>query len=223
MSTESAIGVTPKPLLRGWLHAGAAVGAIVLTVALCGRSSQDLPRFLSMLVFGLSMVELFAVSAIYHIGKWRPAVHSKLRAVDHANIFILIAGTYTPVFFNALTGWIRPTFLAAVWILALMGIALAAFTIRWPRWVGTSLYIIMGWVSVLAVPALLETLTYEPILVILLGGVAYTLGAVVYALKKPNPSPRIFGFHEIFHLLVVLGAALDAAAIWAWILPLPRT
>lgn len=176
-----------------------------------------------MLVFGLSMVELFAVSAIYHIGTWRPEVHRKLRAVDHANIFVLIAGTYTPLCFNVLSGWLRPTFLVAIWVLAITGVSLAAFTVRWPRWVSTSLYIIMGWVSLLALPALLEALSWGPVITIFLGGLAYTLGAVVYALKRPDPFPRVLGFHEVFHLFVIMGAILDAAAIWVWVAPFPRS
>lgn len=215
-------GVEVKPLLRGWLHAGATVLAILFTVAICWRTFDYLPRFFSMLVFGLSMVELFAVSAIYHIGTWSRETHRKLRAVDHANIFVLIAGTYTPICLNALDGWMRPTFLTVIWLLAVTGVALSAFTVRLPRSVSTGLYIGMGWVSVLALPALLEALPQEAVLTLFLGGAVYTLGGVVYALKKPNPFPRVLGFHEVFHLLVVVGAALDAAAIWIWVAPIPR-
>ncbi len=211
-----------KPLLRGWLHAGAAVVALAFTVALCWRTLNDPARFFSMLVFGLSMAWLFAVSAVYHIGTWRPETHHKLRAVDHANIFVLIAGTYTPICVNALSGWVRPTFLATIWLLAIAGVAMSAFTVRLPRWVGTGLYIGMGWASLLALPALLEALPQEAVLTIFLGGATYTLGGVVYALKRPDPFPRVLGFHEIFHLLVIIGAALDAAAIWVWVAPLSR-
>ena len=97
----------PRPLLRGRIHAAAAVGAVLVTVALCWRSRNDLPRLVSMLIFGLSMIELYTVSAVYHMGHWRPQVQRVLRSVDHANIFVLIAGTYTPLCFNVLTDWVR--------------------------------------------------------------------------------------------------------------------
>jgi hemolysin III len=217
--TSSPQDTRPKPLLRGWSHALATVGAIALTVALCLRTQDDVPRLVSVLVYGLSMVELFAVSAIYHIGAWRPEVRSKLRAVDHSNIFVLIAGTYTPICFNVLEGWLRVTILVAVWVLALIGVGLATFATRLPRWAGTAIYIGMGWASVLALPALLAALPSEAIMLLFLGGVAYTIGGIIYALKKPNPLPHIFGFHEIFHLLVIVGAALHALAIWKWVVP----
>lgn len=209
--------------MRGWSHALATLGAAIFTVALCLRAQDDLPRLISMLVFGLSMVELFAVSATYHIGTWSPGVRRKLRALDHSNIFVLIAGTYTPLCFNVVEGWLRVTILVAVWLLAAIGAALSIFAIRLPRWVGTAIYIGMGWASVAALPALWAALPIEAIMLLFLGGVAYTVGGIIYALKKPNPFPRIFGFHEIFHLLVILGAALHATTIWIWVIPFPRT
>jgi hemolysin III len=175
-----------------------------------------------MLVYGLSMVELFAVSAIYHIGTWKPEARRKLRAMDHASIFVLIAGTYTPFCFNVLEGWLRVITLIAIWLLAASGVGLSAFTTRLPRWVGTCIYIVMGWASILALPSLLAALPTEAVMLLFLGGVAYTLGGIIYALKKPDPFPKVFGFHEIFHLLVILGAALHAAVIWIWVVPFPR-
>ena len=212
-----------KPLLRGWSHALATLGAAIFTVALCLRTLEDPLRLLSMLIFGLSMVELFAVSAIYHIGTWSPQVHRKLRAVDHANIFVLIAGTYTPLCFNVLEGWLRATILTAIWLLAIIGVALSAFATRLPRWITTSIYIGMGWASILALPALLAALPPEAVTLLFIGGMAYTAGGIIYALKKPNPFPRIFGFHEIFHLLVIIGAVIDAAVIWIWVIPYPTS
>src|SRR5438067_13636855 len=126
-----------KPLLRGWFHAGAAVGALALTGALAWASRADLPRLVSLVIFGLSMVELYTVSAIYHIGRWSGTRYRVLRSLDHANIFVLIAGTYTPLCFNVLAGWPRVALLAAIWGLALAGIGLSVFTTRIPRWVGT--------------------------------------------------------------------------------------
>jgi hemolysin III len=211
-----------KPLLRGWFHAAAALAAVALTIALCWRSSDDLPRLFSMLIFGLSMIALYTVSAIYNIGNWGGAVGRCLRSLDHANIFLLIAGTYTPICFNVLHGWVRYGLLLTIWLLAVSGVALAIFTVRVPRWVRTGLYIGMGWVGLLALPALGEALAWEALALLFLGGLFYTVGAVIYGCRRPNPFPRVFGFHEIFHLFVIAGGMAFTASIWFWALPFPR-
>lgn len=211
-----------KPLLRGWFHAAAAVGAVALTVALCWRSSADLPRLLSMLVFGLSMTVLYTVSAIYNIGNWGGALGRFLRSLDHANIFVLIAGTYTPICFNVLSGWVRYSLLLTIWLLAVGGIVLAIFTTKVPRMARTGLYIAMGWVGLLALPALWEALAWEALALLFLGGIFYTIGAVIYGCRRPNPFPTVFGFHEIFHLFVIAGGIAFTASIWFWALPFPR-
>jgi len=211
-----------KPLLRGWFHAVAAVGAVVLTIVLCWLSRGDTPRLISMLIFGLSMVELYTVSATYHIGKWPERTRRVLRSLDHANIFVLIAGTYTPLCFNILEGWLRITILSIIWFLALLGMAFSVLTLRLPRWVGASLYIGMGWISLLAIPGFLAVLPWIAVATLMLGGLLYTIGAVVYARRWPNPFPRILGFHEIFHLFVIAGSIAFAACIWIWALPFPR-
>ena len=218
----SADHAAPKPLLRGRFHAAAAVAAVLLTAALCWRSRADPPRLLSMLIFGLSMVELYAVSAVYHIGRWRPAVWRRLRALDHANIFVLIAGTYTPLCFNVLSGWLRIAILALIWALAVAGAALATLTLHTPRWLSTALYVGMGWVALLALPEFARALGWGAVALLLAGGGLYTAGAVVYACRRPDPFPRVLGFHEVFHLFVIAGGAAFAAAIWFWALPFPR-
>jgi len=212
-----------KPLLRGWLHAGAAVASVGLTVALCVLSSNDLPRLVSMLVFGLSMVELYTVSALYHIGRWGERTHRVLRAVDHSNIYALIAGTYTPLCFNVLDGWARVAMLVVIWALAALGVGLSIFALRLPRRVGTGLYIAMGWVAVLAIPTFLERLPWEAVATLVLGGLLYTVGGVIYARKRPDPFPRVLGFHEVFHLFVIAGSVAFAIVVWVWVLPFPRT
>lgn len=218
----SSIVMLPKPLLRGWFHAMAAVGAVIFTVIACLRAQTDMPRMISLLIFGLSMIELFGVSALYHIGSWREPLRRKLRALDHANIFVLIAGTYTPICFNVLSGWVRPAILSIIWLLAALGIGLATLTLRTPRWVTASLYVGMGWVALLALPAFVANLPWPAIVSLLVGGILYTLGAVIYARRRPDPFPRIFGFHEIFHLFVIAGSIAFASMIWIWVLPFPR-
>lgn len=225
----AAVRAASKPLLRGWFHAVAAVGALALTVALVFRSSGDLPRLLSMVTFGISMVELYTVSAIYHMGSWRPAVHRVLRALDHSNIFVLIAGTYTPFCVNILSGVSRAAMLSSVWALAAAGTALSVVTIgisrlkvRIPRGVNAALYIAMGWLSIIVIPAFVAALPWNAIALLLLGGATYTAGAIIYALRRPNPLPRVFGFHEVFHALVVVASIAFAVVIWVWIVPFPR-
>jgi hemolysin III len=208
--------------LRGWSHAIAAFASLVFTIVLAFVSANDPPRMLTMLVFGGSMIVLYTVSAVYHIGRWTPRVHRVLRSLDHANIFLLIAGTYTPICFNLLDGWLRVFMLATIWTLALAGIGLSVVTLKLPRWVSTSLYIGLGWVSLIAIPGMLEAIGWTGLLVLVAGGVFYTVGAVIYALKRPNPFPRVFGFHEIFHLFVIAGSVAFAVVVCVWALPYPR-
>lgn len=226
MEYQSSTDNTPllpiKPLLRGWSHAIAAVAALMITILLCWLSRNDGPRLISMLIFGLSMIELYTMSALYHILPWSVAKKRMMRAIDHANIFVLIAGTYTPLCFNILSGWIRPAILIAIWSLAVLGISLSLFTLKAPRWLTAALYVCMGWVVILALPAFLVVIPWQAIATLLLGGVLYTIGAVVYASKKPNPFPRVWGFHEIFHLFVIAGSVAFTVCVWVWALPFPR-
>ncbi len=173
-----------KPLLRGWSHAIAALASIVLTVLLCWLSRGDIPRLLSMLIFGLSMIELYTV--------------------------------------NILTGWVRFTLLVVVWLLALSGIGISIFALNIPRRVTAALYIGMGWVVVLALPAFLAILPWTAVATLILGGVLYTTGAIIYARKKPDPFPTVWGYHEVFHLFVIAGSVAFAACVWIWALPFPR-
>jgi hemolysin III len=211
-----------KPLMRGWLHAVATLGAIAVTAALLVSTAGDLPRFLSVLVFGLSMILLYAVSSIYHIGSWTGRRYRVLRALDHANIFVLIAGTYTPICVNVMPPGLGMTMLALIWSLAAIGVGCSVLTLHLPRWIMAGLYIGMGWVAVGAMPSLLRSLPLEATLLLFLGGALYTTGAVIYALQRPNPLPRVFGFHEIFHLFVVGGSAAFVAMIWGWVVPFTR-
>ncbi len=208
-----------KPLLRGWFHAAAAICAVAFTGALCWRGIARGAQVFPLVIFGATMIELYSVSAIYHIGRWAPSARARLRRIDHANIYVLIAGTYTPLCVNVLTGWMRPALLAIIWVLAIAGIGLAATTLSAPRWMGAALYVAMGWVAIFALPAFSQVLPWPALAVLVLGGLLYTVGAVVYARKWPDPYPRIFGFHEIFHLFVVAGGAAFCVAIWLWAVP----
>jgi hemolysin III len=206
-----------KPLLRGWFHAAASVGAMLVTIALLVKTYGNTASFIGALVFGLSMIVLYTVSSIYHIGSWQGRRERVLRAFDHANIFLLIAGTYTPICVNLLTGHLRVTMLVLIWGMAALGIGCVLFTLRLPRRVMVGLYVGMGWVALIALPELLRVLPLPAMLLLLLGGALYSIGALVYILRRPDPLPHVFGFHEIFHLFVIGGSSAFVATIWGWV------
>lgn len=209
-----------KPLLRGWLHAAAAVGAVIVTMILTTQTAATPRLFWSTLVFGLSMILLYGVSAIYHLGNWRGRASRVWRSFDHANIFVLIAGTYTPFCVVLLTGLTRLAMLLLLWGLALAGVGLKIWRPFMSRSISTGLYIGMGWIGVALVPRLMQTLPTPAISLLFAGGILYTLGGVIYTLRWPTLLPRIFSYHELFHLLCIAGNAAYLLTMWRWILPL---
>ncbi|HMO57378.1 MAG TPA: hemolysin III family protein [Roseiflexaceae bacterium] len=212
--------VRTKPLLRGWLHCAGAVGAVAATIGLLIQSAGDTAQQIAFLIFGLSMVLLYVVSSIYHLGNWHGRREILIRAFDHANIFVFIAGAYTPFCVIMLTGWAQVAMLTTIWLLAALGVAFSLITLRLPRWVMISLYIGMGWLSLVLLPEIAAQLSFVPVLVLVSGGLCYTVGALIYAMRWPDPFPRLFGYHELFHLLVVGGTVSTTVTIWVWLLPL---
>ncbi len=211
-----------KPLLRGYLHAAAAVAAVVCTIILALESAHDRPKEVSLLVYGASSVLLFGWSALYHLGNWTPTVRKALRRIDHANIFVLIAGTYTPIAFNLLSGVGRAALLIIIWSLAALGMAAAAPALRIPRQVMVGLYIAMGWVALGFLPQIASAVGVGALALLGIGGALYTLGALAYASHRPNPWPRVFGYHEVFHLATIAAAAAFLAFIVQQVLPYTR-
>jgi hemolysin III len=229
MSRSLAVGApasgTPapaKPLLRGYLHLGAAVLTLAATLALRLVARGDPAKQLSLLIYGASAELLFAMSALYHIGTWRPRTRALLRRLDHANIFVLIAGTYTPVAYSALTGGWRVGILAAVWALALAGVVVAGIALPLPRAVMVGLYIATGWVALAAIPEIVARTGPGGLLLLVLGGLLYTAGALAYALKKPALWPRVFGYHELFHLATLAANGVFFAFMLAYVVPAIR-
>ena len=211
-----------KPLLRGYLHAAAAIAAVACTAILAAESAGDRPKQISLLVYGASSILLFGWSALYHLGAWTPRVRMVLRRIDHANIFVLIAGTYTPIAFNLLTGAGRTALLIIVWSLAALGMAAAAPVLRIPRQVMAGLYIAMGWIVLGFLPQIAAAVGVGALTLLGVGGVLYTLGAVAYASHKPDPWPRVFGYHEVFHLATIAAAAAFLAFVLQQVLPYTR-
>lgn len=201
-----------KPLLRGWLHLGMApvilITGIVFTIfapTLDGRIGSG--------IYTLTAVQLFGTSAAYHRGNWSTKTLATFRRIDHSNIFVFIAGTYTPLALTMLAGTSRWTLLIVIWSIAILGVA---FRITWlgaPRWLYTALYIAMGWAALGWMNQFWAN--GGPAIVILLfaGGLVYSLGAVAYATKKPQLSLRWFGFHEVFHSCTIIAAVLHAITI----------
>jgi hemolysin III len=193
-----------RPHLRGWSHALAVGPAVAATILLVVLARDDRGRQLSLLVYGLTSVLLFSISAVYHIGTWSPTTRGVLRRLDHANIFLLIAGTYTPVTVTVLDGAWRISTIATVWGLGLAGIVLTVVaTDRIPRSALTLCYIAQGWVAIVALPKIESALGWGGIAFLLGGGLLYSLGAGSYATRRPRLWPRFFGYHEVFHLLVI--------------------
>lgn len=191
-----------KPTWRGWLHAGTAPVALVAGVVLVLLANGAEAKAASA-VFAITSVLLFSSSALYHRIDWSPPVKRTLKRVDHANIFLLIAGTYTPLSLLALPPGPGHLLLTVVWAGALLGIAFRVFWVGAPRWLYVPIYIGLGWAAVSQFPALFAAST--PMMVLfLIGGLLYTGGAISYGLKRPNPVPGHFGFHEVFHSCTVL-------------------
>lgn len=193
-----------KPLLRGWLHLGMfplVVAAGIVSVAL----APDARSRWAMAIFGLTAALLFGISALYHRGTWSPRTTMVLKRFDHSNIFLIIAGTYTPFAVLLLEDGPRRVLLLVAWLAALAGIAFRIFWVGAPRWLYVPAYVAMGWVAVAFLPQFLRGGGTAVTVLVVVGGLAYTVGALVYGLKRPDPSPRYFGFHEIFHALTVVG------------------
>jgi len=186
-------------------------------VALLAVGGDGVGHSVALGVYGASLIALYAASALYHLLPLSPAGTARLRRFDHAAIFALIAGTYTPVCLIALDGAWRWGLLALVWSLALAGILVKLTRMDAPRWLTVGLYLGLGWVALLAVPVLLAALPAGALLWFLVGGLVYSGGAVVYALKRPDPFPGAFGFHEIWHLFVLAGSACHFWAILRYV------
>ncbi|QIX27772.1 hemolysin III family protein [Nocardioides sp. JQ2195] len=199
-----------KPKLRGWLHAGTAPLALAAGIVLIALSPTEGTRIAST-VFAVSAMILFTVSAIYHRGTWSPRTWAFLRRFDHANIFILIAGSYTPFAVLFLEGATRATLLAVVWSAAILGVLFRVFWTDAPRWLYTPMYIALGWSAVFFYPQFVAgadrfsaSVSIAVLVLVATGGVLYTIGGVVYGFKRPDPAPTWFGFHEVFHSFTIL-------------------
>ena len=208
---ESFPHVEVKPTWRGWIHTGTFPLAIAAGIVLIVLADGPAAKW-SSAVFMTTSLLLFGISALYHRFNWSPKTKVMLKRFDHANIFLLIAGTYTPLAVLALPPSKGVLLLVLVWIGATLGIAFRVFWVHAPRWLYVALYILLGWAAMMYIVDLFQANAAMMILVVV-GGLAYTAGAIIYALKKPNPIPGVFGFHEIFHTLTVVAFMCHWTAI----------
>ncbi len=195
-------GIDLKPSWRGWIHAGTFPVALVAGIVLIALAQGPAAKW-SCAVFVASSLLLFGNSALYHRFNWKPTTKAVFKRIDHANILLLIAGTYTPIAVLGLPTNQSVLLLSLVWGGAILGILFRVFWIDAPRWLYVALYLVLGWAAVMYLPQLWAA-SIPMVILVAIGGLLYTGGAIVYALKRPNPWPGHFGFHEIFHVCTVL-------------------
>ena len=202
-----------KPKLRGWIHQGAfpvsvLAGALLVVLASGGRER------VALLIYAISLSALLGTSALYHRVNWkRPSTRKWMRRLDHSMIFLLIAGTLTPFALLVLDGALATTVLVAVWVGAAAGIMVELIWTESPKWVSVIVYLAVGWIGAIAFPSIVAEAGIGAGALIAAGALMYTAGAVIYALQRPDPKPAVFGYHEIFHVLVVAAAAAHFTAI----------
>jgi hemolysin III len=208
-----------KPRLRGVSHQWAFFVSLVLGAVLV-LTAPGGEAMVAAAIYAASVPILFGTSALYHRINWRTeSARRWMRRLDHSAIFVLIAGSYTPFALLVVDGTLADVILVAVWTGALAGIVLKLVWIDAPKWLAALIYVVLGWVSVATMPDMSSELGLTATALVAGGGLLYTIGAVVYAARRPDPSPAVFGYHEVFHLLVIVAAALQYAVIAFWVLP----
>jgi len=200
-----------KPTWRGWIHAGTFPLAIAAGIVLICLADGAAAKASSAIFMATSLL-LFGISAVYHRFNWKPSTLAVFRRIDHSNIFLLIAGTYTPLAVNALVFPKNVILLSIIWGGTVLGIAFRIFWLKAPRWLYVALYILLGWGAILYLGDLVAANVATMVLV-LVGGISYTVGALFYAFKRPNPKRGVFGFHELFHACTVLAFLCHWTAI----------
>ena len=201
-------------------HFGSAFAALIGLLWLIALGWDESAKLVSLSVYGLSLVSLFFSSGIYHAAQVKPDVLLWLRKLDHSAIYLLIAGTYTPFCVIAFRGFWSWGLLGIIWLLALTGILVKLFVVNSPRWLNAGVYVLMGWLSIAAIAEMLQVLSFGAMFWLVVGGVIYTLGALVYITKKMDFFPGVFGFHEVWHIFVILGALAHFIAIAGYVAPL---
>jgi hemolysin III len=218
MAAVASLDPVHKPRLRGVLHQWAFLVSLVAGGCLVLEAGSPRAR-LAAAIYALSLAGLFGTSALYHRVDWRRlGARRWMRRLDHTMIFVLIAGSYTPFGLLVLHGTLGAAIMFAAWCSALVGVMFKLVWVDAPGWLGAATYIAIGWIAVVALPELLARLGIVAVGALGLGGVLYTTGAVIHARKRPDPVSTVFGYHELFHLLVILAAAVQYAVVAFWVL-----
>ncbi|AHH21324.1 putative channel protein, hemolysin III family [Nocardia nova SH22a] len=220
LAREGLRTLAVKPRMRGWIHTYAVgIAAVAVAVLVAVAATVSATAGWSTLIYGLTVCGLFGVSAVYHRVTWRTdRARTHMKRADHSMIFLFIAGSYTPFALLGLPGRTGITLLSVVWIGAVAGVALKLLWPTAPRWVGVPLYLVLGWAIVPVAAPLTHNVGVAPMVLLLIGGIAYSAGAILYATKWPNPWPEVFGHHEFFHAATVLAALCHYVAIWLVVL-----
>ncbi|MEU4526900.1 hemolysin III family protein [Micromonospora ureilytica] len=220
MTTSAPLRLKPvdigKPRMRGWLHTYAFFVAVVCGIVLCSIAATrpGWAPLVSCLIYSLTVCGLFGTSALYHRRVWSERGYQVMRRMDHSMIFVFIAGTYTPLCAMLLAPRPATVMLALVWGGALAGVAVKVVWPHAPRWVSAPLYLALGWVAVAMLPEILHGGGVAALVLLIIGGAMYSVGAVFYALRRPNPWPTVFGHHEFFHSCTLLAALCHHIAIY---------
>lgn len=218
IAAEPSVGADfVKPRLRGVFHQYAFFLSLACAIVLIAKSASGISRFAAAL-YAATVCGLFGISALYHRGSWSPAKRRIMRRLDHSMIFLLIAGTYTPFALLILSGPVATVVLVIVWAGAVAGIVMKVLWIDAPRWAGAGIYVALGWVSIAAIPQLVQRLGPVAAALLFCGGALYTVGAIIYARRRPDPNPKTFGYHEIFHLFVIAAAAFHYCVVAFFVL-----
>jgi hemolysin III len=205
--------------VNGLTHFFAAIVAMIGLIALIIIGWKSVVKEISLSIYGISLILLFAASATYHMVKAKPKIIERLRKLDHSAIYVLIAGTYTPFCVLMFQGFWKWGLLALIWSLAVVGVAAEVILIKAPRWLRVSVYIMMGWIVIAAISEMLKVMPVGALVWLLAGGVIYTLGAIIYATKKLDLFPGKFGFHELWHIFVIVAALAHFIAIAVYVAP----
>lgn len=205
--------------VSGLTHLGAALIATIGLIFLLYIGRSNTIKLVSFLIYGVTLIMMFSASAAYHLVKARQQVTLWLRKLDHSAIYLLIAGTYTPICLNYFNGFYRWGLLAIVWGIAVVGVAVKMFVINVPRWVNAGIYLLMGWLSMMAIKPMLTAMPTGALIWLVVGGLFFTLGAVIYITKVFDFFPGVFGFHEVWHIFVILGCLSHFIVILAYIAP----
>lgn len=212
------LGKMQNPV-RGFLHGTAAAAGVVGTVVLLLHAPNWLSR-IALLVFGLAIIALYTTSSLYHSVPWRERAKKRMQRLDHSMIYVLIAGTYTPVVVIVLDPPWQWLVLAIAWGIALGGVIQKALFPKVPGWISVMMSTILGWIGIFFIYPMFDRLGWQPLVFVLMGGVLYTVGMVFLVTNRPRLWPRVFSYHEVFHIMVVTATSLHFVAIWRYVTPL---